>query len=612
MAHDAPLITAIVIGLCLAFIFGAIANRLRISPLVGYVLAGVLVGPNTPGFQADSNLVQQLAEIGVILLMFGVGLHFSLKDLLSVRHIAIPGAVIQMTCSTFLGLLFACSQGWGTIGGLVFGLALATASTVVLLRALQEKSLLESERGRIAVGWLIVEDMIMVLLLVLLPVLSGRGSAQADASDHLTDWLHLGNSFGAGGLVLAILAKLIVFIAVMMLVGRRLIPKILKMAAQTGSRELFSLSVLAIALGVAFGSAQLFGVSLALGAFFAGMIMSESDLSQRAAEETLPLRDAFAVLFFVSVGMLFQPSKIVQDIVPLLAVLAIILIGNSLTAFFLMRLFRQPVETALIVAASLTQIGEFSFILASFGNAAGLLGNEARDCIIGGAIISILLNPLIFAAAERAAQRLKKANANKISTAAAGPTSETAVKEEIITPEEGAAPCAKTGHNIVIGFGAIGEIMAQHLQKAAQPLVIIENAPRLVEKARIAGFETIMGNAVHEDILANANIKQAQNLVLTINNSYEAAHIATLAKHYNTGLHIIARANTEEDKQQFIHSGVHAVATDSEEIAAAMMLLLSAKQNIKTAKTAENGEIQLELLPPAAKAAPGLAAEPIL
>ncbi|KAA6206376.1 MAG: Kef family K(+) transporter [Candidatus Tokpelaia sp.] len=611
MAHDAPLITAIVIGLCLAFIFGAIANRLRISPLVGYVLAGVLVGPNTPGFQADSNLVQQLAEIGVILLMFGVGLHFSLKDLLSVRHIAIPGAIIQMACSTCLGLLFALSQGWGTVGGLVFGLALATASTVVLLRALQEKSLLESERGRIAVGWLIVEDMIMVLLLVLLPVLAGRGSAQADASNHLATWLHFGNSFGTGGLVLAILAKFTVFIAVMMLVGRRLIPKILKMAAQTGSRELFSLSVLAIALGVAFGSAQLFGVSLALGAFFAGMIMSESDLSQRAAEETLPLRDAFAVLFFVSVGMLFQPGKIVQDIVPLLAVLAIILIGNSVTAFLLMRLFRQPVETALTVAASLTQIGEFSFILASFGNAAGLLGHEARDCIIGGAIISILLNPLIFAASERAAQRLKKANIHKISTAAALPASETALAEETIRPEED-APCAKTGHNIVIGFGAIGEIMAQHLQKAAQPLVIIENAPRLVEKARIAGFETIMGNAVHEDILANANIKQAQNLVLTINNSYEAAHIATLAKHYNTGLHIIARARTEEDKQQFVHSGVQAVATDSKEIAAAMMLLLSAKQHIKTEKTAENGEIQLELLPPAANAAPGLSAEPIL
>jgi len=596
MAHDAPLITAIVIGLCLAFIFGAIANRFRISPLVGYVLAGVLVGPNTPGFQADSSLVQQLAEIGVILLMFGVGLHFSLKDLLSVRHIAIPGAIIQMAFSTCLGLLFAWSQGWGTTGGLVFGLALSAASTVVLLRALQEKSLLETERGRIAVGWLIVEDMVMVLLLVLLPVLAGKSGSAAAGSDHLTSWLHFGKGFGTGGLIAVILAKLMVFMAVMMLVGRRLIPKILKMAAQTGSRELFSLSVLAIALGVAFGSAQLFGVSLALGAFFAGMIMSESDLSQRAAEETLPLRDAFAVLFFVSVGMLFQPGKIMQEIVPLLAVLAIILIGNSLAAFCLMRLFRQPAETALTVAASLTQIGEFSFILASFGNAAGLLNNEARDCIIGGAIISILLNPLIFAAAEKFSYRLKQAEAGKGAAGSAAPQSLTAGLEDAISP------CTQSGHNILVGFAAIGEIVAQHLQAAAQPVLVIENNPRLVEKARSAGFETIMGNAARDMILELANIKQAQNLILTIDNAYEAAHIAALARQHKDSLAIMACADTEEGKQQLTESGVAAVIITGREIAAALLSLLSARRTIITAPAAAAGEP--EAPPPARPAAP--------
>lgn len=583
MGHDAPLITAIVIGLCLAFIFGAIANRLRISPLIGYLLAGVLAGPNTPGFQADSNLIHQLAEIGVILLMFGIGLHFSLKDLLAVRHIAVPGAVAQMACATFLGLLFGYSQGWTTAGGLVFGLALSTASTVVLLRALQEKNLLESERGRIAVGWLVVEDMVMVLLLVLLPVFANKGSAQA-AADGSAAWLHInayfGAHFGAGGLILAVLAKIIIFVAVMMLAGRRLIPKILKLAAQTGSRELFSLSVLAIALGVAFGSAQLFGVSLALGAFFAGMIMSESDLSQRAAEETLPLRDAFAVLFFVSVGMLFQPAKIIQDFVPLLAVLAIIFIGNSLTAFFLMRLFKQPREAALTVSAGLAQIGEFSFILAGFGNALGLLGNEARDFIIGGAIISILLNPLVFAVAEKFGQKPKKAGAKQTA-----PAAEAGAALGAGAPAE-AKPCGKTAHTLLIGFDAVGEIIADKLRAKQQDFVIIENAPRKAEKARAKGFDAILGNAAHEDILALANAGQAQNLILTLDNSYEAAHIAAMAKGQNPQLYSIARARDAESAAIFAPDTLAAIITDSSKIAAALLLLLPANKDIRAEEPA--------------------------
>jgi len=569
MAQEAPLITAIVMGLCLAFIFGAIANKLRISPLVGYLLAGVLVGPNTPGFQADSNLVHQLAEIGVILLMFGVGLHFSLKDLLSVQKIAIPGAVLQMLATIILGAIFGWAEGWSLTAGLVFGIALSTASTVVVLRALQERSLLETERGRIAVGWLVVEDLAMVLVLVLLPVFAGHAAGNnAAAEDPLSVLLHITPDFGTAGLIIFTLAKVAVFIAVMMLVGRRVIPWILKLAAQTGSRELFSLSVLAIALGVAYGSAQLFGVSLALGAFFAGMIMSESNLSQRAARATLPLRDAFAVLFFVSVGMLFQPARIIDGFLPLLAALAIIFIGNSLAAYALMRMFGQQVKAALTLAAGLAQIGEFSFILAGFGNGLGLINDDARDYILGAAIISILLNPLLFAAAEKLAPRLKKSE-TEIQPQATAPAAAQDTDEE---PD--AVPSAKTGHIIIIGFNAAGKMLAQDLQSRGRPCLIIENLPRRVEQARALGFEVLGGNAAHEEVLRQANIGAAQGLALTLSNGYEAARIGDLARSINPLLHIAARAKTADDEAQLALSNIHAIVADSIEIAAALLRLL--------------------------------------
>src|SRR5882757_5707635 len=328
MPHDTPLIATIVAGLGLAFVFGALANRFRIPPLVGYLVAGVLVGPNTPGFVADAGLANELAEIGVILLMFGVGLHFSLKDLLSVRAIAVPGAIVQIGFATALGAGLSWMLGWSMGAGLVFGLALSVASTVVLLRALQERRLIETERGRIAVGWLIVEDLAMVLTLVLLPPLAGIIKGQAGAD------------FATLGLPLLLtLGKVIAFVAIMLVVGRRAIPWLLHYVAHTGSRELFRLAVLAIALGVAYGAAMLFGVSFALGAFFAGMILSESELSQRAANESLPLRDAFAVLFFVSVGMLFNPMIVVNDWAQVLATLAIIIVGKSAAAYLIVRAF---------------------------------------------------------------------------------------------------------------------------------------------------------------------------------------------------------------------------------------------------------------------------------
>jgi CPA2 family monovalent cation:H+ antiporter-2 len=390
MPHYTPLISTIVVALVFAFALGALAQRLRISPLVGYLLAGVIIGPFTPGFIADQGIANDLAEIGIILLMFGVGLHFSLQDLLSVRAIAIPGAVVQIAAATALGMGLARLLGWSLGAGLVFGLALSVASTVVLLRAMQERRLIETERGRIAVGWLIVEDLAMVLTLVLLPAL-----APMLRDDAAANWTALALP------VAFTLGKVAAFVAVMLIVGKRVIPWILHYVAHTGSRELFRLAVLAIALGVAFGAAMLFGVSFALGAFFAGMVMSESELSQRAASETMPLRDAFAVIFFVSVGMLVDPLIVIRDAVPLLATLLIIVLGKSVAAFVIVRLFRHPTSTALTISASLAQIGEFSFILAGLGVSLALLPERGRDLILAGAILSILLNPLCFALLDR-------------------------------------------------------------------------------------------------------------------------------------------------------------------------------------------------------------------
>src|SRR5690606_111564 len=373
MPRHPPLIGTIVVGLVVAFLMGALAHRLRVSPVAGYLLAGVMVGPFTPGYVADTALATELAEIGVILLMFGVGLHFSLRDLMSVKNIAVPGAVVQIAAATAMGTGLALWLGWSLAAGIIFGLALSVASTVVLLRALEARDLIQTERGRIAVGWLIVEDLAMVLALVMLPALAGILSGEATG----------GSLVSALGITVL---KVGGFIALMLVFGKRIIPFVLHWAAHTGSRELFRLSVLAIALGVAFGAAYLFDVSFALGAFFAGMILGESHLSRRAAEETLPLRDAFAVLFFVSVGMLFDPSVVVEQPIPVAITVAIIVFGKSVAAFAIVRAFGHRSQTGLAVAASLAQIGEFSFILAGLGTGLGVLPPEGRDLILAGAI----------------------------------------------------------------------------------------------------------------------------------------------------------------------------------------------------------------------------------
>ena len=391
MHHATPLISTIVGGIVLAFVLGALAGRLRLPPLIGYLCAGVVVGPHTPGYTADQALAPELAELGVILLMFGVGLHFSIRDLMEVRKIAIPGAVAQIGIATLLGMGVAWGFGWSWGHGLVYGLALSVASTVVLLKALQDRDLVDSEQGRIAVGWLVVEDLAMVLALVLLPALSGLlvpagASGEAPAAS-VTDILLT---------VSLTLGKVAAFVAVMLVIGRRFIPWMLERIVWTGSRELFRLGVLATALGVAFGAYSLFGVSFALGAFFAGMVLAESEFSHRAAEESLPLRDAFAVLFFVSVGMLFDPMVLVRDPWGVLATVSIIVVGKSVAALGIVRMFGYSNRTGMTIAASLAQIGEFSFILASLGVFLQILPERAQSLILAGALLSIVLNPLLF------------------------------------------------------------------------------------------------------------------------------------------------------------------------------------------------------------------------
>jgi CPA2 family monovalent cation:H+ antiporter-2 len=541
--HHTSLIATIVAGLGLAFVFGAIANRLKLPVLVGYLLAGVLVGPFTPGYVADQELAPQLAEIGVILLMFGVGLHFSLKDLMAVRKIAIPGAVVQITAATVMGLGLALALGWSLGAGIVFGLALSVASTVVLLRALQERRLVETGRGKIAVGWLIVEDLAMVLALVLLPALSGVLGGEAPAAS------------AAGGGVLGAFAltigKVVAFVAFMLIVGRRVIPWILHRVAHTGSRELFRLGVLAIALGVAFGSAALFGVSFALGAFFAGMIMAESELSQQAANDTLPLRDAFAVLFFVSIGMLFDPMVLLREPLAVLATLLIIVVGKSIAALIIVRAFKRPMSTALTISVSLAQIGEFSFILAGLGVSLKLLPEAGRDLVLAGAILSILVNPLLFAILDRILPKM-------------------IAKEAKARGEAPPASAAAQPHAVLVGYGRVGKAVAEGL-KGRTPLVVIEDDVERAEDLRRAGFETVGGNAVKPEVLLQAGLDKATHLFVAVPNPFEAARIIEQARAANPDALIVARAYTDNDVALLKQMGASHALIGEDEIARGML-----------------------------------------
>jgi monovalent cation:H+ antiporter-2, CPA2 family len=553
MPHVPPLVSTLAIGLVLAFSLGVLAHRFKLPPLVGYLLAGIVLGPFTPGYVADQNIANQLAEVGVILLMFGVGLHFSLEDLLSVRGIAVPGAFAQGLVATPLGMALGWWLGWGTGAGVLFGLALSVASTVVLLRLLQERRLLQTERGKITVGWLIVQDIAMVLVLVLLPGLAGLYRGLEAAPDLAT----------IAGEVGIMLGKFAIFVAVMLIVGKKLIPSLLHYVAHTGSRELFRLAVLSIALGVAYAAAELFGVSLALGAFFAGMMLSESRLSQQAATESLPLRDAFAVLFFVSVGMLFNPSILVAASLALLATVLIILVGKSIAAYAVARLFGLPGPTALTISASLAQIGEFSFILAGLGLSLGLLPAEGRDLILAGAIITIILNPFLFAALDILLTRRDKAVVDR-------PPTEL-VEEKVTPTREPIRPTTLTDHVVLIGHGRVGSFISGVLGETKTPMFVIEDDKDLVAELKAQRIEGIAGNAADPELIAAANLGEARCLLVAIPDAFEGGQVVQQARAINPKLLIIARAHSEAEIEHLKKHGADLVVMGEHEIAKAML-----------------------------------------
>ena len=538
MPHDTSLIGTVVAGLGVAFLMGALAHRLKISPIAGYLLAGVLVGPFTPGIVADTGLALQLAEIGVILLMFGVGLHFSLKDLLAVRNIAVPGAIAQIAVASGLGIALGLSLGWSLAGSAIFGLALSVASTVVLLRALQARDMVETEKGRIAVGWLIVEDLAMVLALVLLPAMFGGRGDEASGAGLLQ----------SAGIVAL---KVIGFIAFMLIVARRILPAVLHWVAHSGSRELFRLAVLAIALGVAFGAALVFDVSFALGAFFAGMILGETQLSRRAAEETLPLRDAFAVLFFVSVGMLFDPKVLTEHPGPLVATVAIIVVGKALAAYAIVRAFGHGSQTALTIAASLAQIGEFSFILAGLGVGLEVMPEEARDLILAGSILSILLNPLFFTIAVR---RIRTDEAPEIEAA----------------PAPAPRPAPAPARTVLVGYGRVGSHIGDLLCGKGEALTVIEDQKDRAAAAGEAGAKVIIGNAASESVLRQAGLDSASTLLIAIPEGVEAGAIVRRARAINPRLVIVARAHSDEEVTDIARHGADHVVMAERETAARM------------------------------------------
>ncbi|HKU65450.1 MAG TPA: YbaL family putative K(+) efflux transporter [Rhizomicrobium sp.] len=533
MEHMSPLIGVLVIGLGLAFVLGTAAQRLKLPPLVGYLLAGVVVGPFSPGVVIDQHLTLQLADIGVVLLMFGVGLHFKPNDLMEVKGTVVPGAILQMAIITALGVGASFAFRWPLARGLVFGLCLSVASTVVVMRALQDRRLTETRRGRIAIGWLVVQDLLTVLVLVLLPPIAAV--LKGGDINMMVLAKSLGLTFG----------KLALFAGLMLVVGRRVIPAMLHYIAHTGSRELFRLAVLSVALGVAFAASVLFGVSIALGAFFAGMILAGSQLSQRAAEESLPLRDAFAVLFFVSVGMLFDPRVVLREPAALALTFGIVAAGGGV-CFFLLRLFGIKPASALTIAVSLAQIGEFSFILADLSIGLGLLPGSARDLILGASILSIFLNPLLFALA-----------AGREAAAQAAPSPD--------MPRPAPEPTKLTGHAVLVGYGRVGRLIADGI-KTSLPLLVVEEGA-----VGDPAIEHIRGNAAKDEVLAAANLGCAKMLFVAIPQAFEAGQIVEQARRANPGLPIVARAHFDGEVEHLLAHGANRVIMGEREIATAML-----------------------------------------
>lgn len=546
--QDLPLVSTVAVGLSLAFVLGLIASKLRLPPVAGYLLAGVMIGSYAPGSIANTEIANQLAEIGIVLLMFGVGLHFSLKYLMDVKRIAIPGAVAQMIAATAMGVGVSHFWGWSLSSGIVFGLALSVASTVVLIRSLEEHNLVQSMNGQIAIGWLIVEDLAMVLALVLIPALAGGDTPQPD-HDPLRQ-------------AMIAIVKVGLFIAAMMVGGKRLLPWLLTVVARTRSRELFTLAVFAVAVGLAYGSSMLFDVSLALGAFFAGMMIRESDMSHEVAARALPFQDAFAVLFFVAVGMLFDPAILMEQPLKVLMVVAIITIGKSLVAFLIVLWMKYPLKTGLIVSAGLAQIGEFSFILVALGIAYGVLPEEGRDLILAGAMASIAVNPLFFwsvrlfhAYAEKHPKLSCVFDLRESNLAHLDVEEEKQLKDLVI----------------VVGYGKIGREVCENIQSAHIDLVIIDANRERVELLRELGYHAITGDATHEESLNEAAIYKASAIVVAVPDPFEGRRIVETARAVKPNIRVVVRAYNEEEMQFFQSQNVDFVTTGPREMGRAIV-----------------------------------------
>ena len=555
MPHETALIATIAAGLGLAFVFGFLATRLRLPPLVGYLVAGIIVGPFTPGYIADSGLASQLAEVGVILLMFGVGLHFSVRDLLAVRRIAVPGALVRIAVITAIGAGVGRAWGWTWGGALVFGLALSIASTVVLLRAFEERGILTSADGRIAVGWLIVEDMAMVLVLVLLPPLAGvLGGHTATAAP--------GSGMGVALSVGLTLLKVAAFVALMLYAGSRVVPWLLAAAARTGSRELFTLAVLAAAVGIAFGASVVFGVSFALGAFFAGVVISESDLSHQAAAEALPLQDAFAVLFFVSVGMVFDPRVVVQHPIPVLLTLVVAMLAKGLASLVIVLFRGYPMQTAFTVSVGLAQVGEFSFILAGLGRSLGLLSSEGQSLVLAAAILSITLNPLAFPIADWMVRWIR-----------AHPRVHGALERAHATLRElpeGVDETRLRDHAVIVGFGRVGGTIGRALELLGIPYLVVESDREWVESLRARGEPVLFGDATRPGILEHAHVEKARMLVIAAPGAFQAREILAHARRLNPQIDIVARTHSETEQRYLEQQGVGLAVMGERELALGM------------------------------------------
>jgi CPA2 family monovalent cation:H+ antiporter-2 len=553
MPHETALIATIAIGLGLAFILGLLAVRLRLPPLVGYLVAGILVGPHTPGLYADVHLAQQLAEIGVILLMFGVGVHFSLGDLLAVRRIAVPGAAVQITLATVLGAAISRLWDWPWGSGIVFGLCLSVASTVVLLRSLEDRGQLHTMDGQIAVGWLVVEDLATVLVLVLLPALAVTLGG-VDNGEAAT---------GGAGIAMALLTtigKVAAFVVLMIVVGRRAVPWLLQRVARIGSRELFTLSVLAVALGIAVGASVLFDVSVALGAFFAGMVVNGSDLSHEAAADALPLQDAFSVLCFVAVGMLFDPAILVREPLEVLGVLFIILVGKTVGAFGIVLGFRYPIHTALTISASLAQIGEFSFILAALGVQLGVLPVEGQSLIVAGALLSIALNPGAFALIapiKRWMERHPRLLALVERTEPDAPVT--------VLDTEGVHD-----HAIIVGFGRVGSTIGSVLEREGIAYVAVEQDRLRFESLRERGIPAVFGNAARALVLESAHPERARLLLVTTPDPFQSRAVVEIARRANPNIPAIIRTHSEEERQWLETNGIGTAIMGEHELALTM------------------------------------------